>query len=96
MNHWYSVMNEDIFSLCYEDLVQEPKKVISALLGFCGLKWEEGCLSPENNSARIATASIVQARQPINSSSVGGWKRYASRLNIINERYGNNYRFPGS
>ncbi len=96
MNHWYSAVGEDVFPLCYEDLVQEPRRVISAVLDFCGLDWEEGCLSPENNTSRIGTASMIQARQPINSSSVGTWKKYASRLNIINERHGENYRFPGS
>jgi tetratricopeptide (TPR) repeat protein len=96
MNHWYSTLGEAIFPLCYEDLVQDPRKVISALLNFCDLDWEEGCLSPENNTSRIGTASVVQARNPINSSSVGGWKRYASKLNMIKVRHGENYRFPGS
>ena len=96
MNHWYSAMGEAIFPLCYEDLVQEPRRVISGLLEFCGLDWEESCLSPENNTSRIGTASMIQARQPINSSSVGVWKKYASRLNIINERHGENYMFPSA
>jgi len=47
------------------------------LIAFCGLDWEPACLSFHDNAAPVATASSAQVRQPLYSSSVGRWKRYA-------------------
>jgi Tfp pilus assembly protein PilF len=88
MRHWYSVMPDLIFSLRYEDLVSESRSTIGKLLDFCGLDWDENCMSPEKNSTRIATASMMQARNPINAESVGRWKRHFQELRIIDERLG--------
>ncbi|MFT3673146.1 tetratricopeptide repeat-containing sulfotransferase family protein [Aestuariivirga sp.] len=88
MEHWYKIMPERIFPLHYEELVTDPNKKIAELLAFCELGWEEDCLYPERSEARISTASITQARRPINAGSLGGWKRYASELQVIVDKLG--------
>ncbi len=94
MAHWYGVLPGEIFPLCYEDMVTNPRAVIGKLLSFCGLDWEEACLSPEENTSRIGTASVIQARSPINSNSIGGWKKYGDAFKLVDEAWGGNYRFP--
>lgn len=88
MEHWYKVIPDRIHPLHYEKLVTEPKDTIAGLLSFCGLEWEEDCLYPERGEQRIATASLVQARNPINARSVGNWKRYQSHLQVIQDQLG--------
>jgi hypothetical protein len=83
MDHWQKVIPGRIFASEYERLVTEPERSIRAMLAFCGLEWEENCLYPEREGSRIATASLLQARNPINPKSVGGWKKFASFLQPI-------------
>ncbi len=94
MCHWYDVLPGAIFPLRYEDLVTNPEHEIRALLRFCDLPFEEACLSPEENTSRIGTASVLQARSPINAKSVGGWKRYAQHLQVIADALGSDRHFP--
>jgi len=88
MEHWYKVLPGRIFPLHYETLVTNPEDTIASLLSFCGLDWDENCLYPEREKSRIGTASVLQARSPINAKSVGGWKKYQERLQIIADTCG--------
>jgi hypothetical protein len=81
MELWNSVLGPDcIHEVCYEDLVEKPNGTIANLLGFCQLKLEDACLTPEQNSRPIHTASAWQARQPIYRSSKEKWRNYAPWL----------------
>ena len=69
-----------IFNFDYDTFVTNPEKEIRPLLNWLGLKWDESYLYPELNNRSIITASVIQARRPINSKSVGGWKNYRDIL----------------
>ena len=88
MHHWHEVLPGRIHDLSYEALVTTPREQIAGLLSYCGLPWQEECLHPEDNTARIGTASVLQARNPINAGSVGGWKKYAAHLQQVVDRLG--------
>ncbi|MDF2178714.1 sulfotransferase [Aliiglaciecola sp. CAU 1673] len=60
----------------YEKLVANPEEEVRALLDFCGLSWQQACLRVEDNQTPVSTASKVQVREPINTRSVGRWRRY--------------------
>jgi len=76
MAHWRSVLPLPILDVSYESLVNDPESVSRSLIRFCGLPWDERCLSPHLARRKLATASVWQARQPVYSSSVGRWRRY--------------------
>jgi hypothetical protein len=80
VDHWRTLHPNNFYVVNYESLVANPTDEIKALLGFCGLEWEEACLAVEKNSKPVATASAVQVRQPISAASVGQWKHYAAYL----------------
>ncbi|WP_331352357.1 tetratricopeptide repeat-containing sulfotransferase family protein [Cellvibrio sp. UBA7671] len=80
VDHWQTLYPNNFYVANYESLVANPTDEIKALLGFCGLEWEEACLAVEKNSKPVATASAVQVRQPISAASVGQWKHYAAYL----------------
>lgn len=86
MAHWREVVPGDrLLEIRYEDLVQDQEATARKLIQFCGLPWHDACLSPEQTSGEIRTASLWQARQPIYKSSVERWRRYEPWLGAFRE-----------
>lgn len=67
---------DDIYIQDYQTLVKAPEIQIRELLEYCDLPYEPQCLAVEKNSLPVSTASKVQVRQPINTSSIGRWKKF--------------------
>ncbi len=80
MNHWMQVCPIPIHTVEYEKLVSEPEGTARSMLDYLGLEWDPICLNPEQLDSNIATASIWQARQPINTGSVEKWRKYEKQL----------------
>ncbi|HQX33070.1 MAG TPA: sulfotransferase [Dokdonella sp.] len=81
MQHWRSVLPAGrMFELDYEALVADQAGISRRLVEWIGMPWQDQCLAFENNASPSLTASAAQVRQPMYSSSVGLWKRYASEL----------------
>lgn len=81
ISHWRDHLPPDRFTeVRYEDLVANQEATSRRLIAHCGLNWEDRCLDFHKNVAPVATASSVQVRDPIYSSSVGRYKRYGNRL----------------
>jgi tetratricopeptide (TPR) repeat protein len=81
MRHWREVLPAgSLLEVSYEAVVADLPAEARRLIDFCGLGWDEQCLSFHRNRRVVATASAVQVRQPLFSSSVGRWRRYAARL----------------
>jgi hypothetical protein len=79
--HWRSVLPPERFmEIEYEAVVADQEAQTRRLLEFCGLPWDERVLAFHENAAPVATASVVQVRQPIYASSVGRWRKYGDRL----------------
>ena len=71
---------ERIFTNNYEQLTQTPEHHIRTLLSWLGWPWDERYLNHHRKDRLIFNASAIQARNPINSRSVQGWRRYADLL----------------
>jgi tetratricopeptide (TPR) repeat protein len=80
MAHWQAVLPGRIFTLNYERLIAHPEEEARRLIVHCDLEWTETFLDTTRVDRPIRTASFWQARQPINASSVGKWRRYESEL----------------
>ena len=80
MEHWRRVLPGRFLDVDYEDLVDHQEKVSRRMISFCGLEWEDACLSFEKNTSPSATASAAQVRRPIYKSSVALWRRYEQEL----------------
>jgi hypothetical protein len=90
MAHWREHLPADRFiEVHYEDVVHEQEEQTRTLLDFCGLDWDKACLHFHENVAPVSTASSVQVRQPLHSGSIGRWKRYGDKLDILKEALGN-------
>ena len=80
MSHWRRVLPGRILEIQYEDLVADQEDNTRRLLDFCGLPWDEACLSFEQNQAPVATASAMQVRNAMNRNSIGRWRHYEAQL----------------
>jgi len=81
MSHWQAVLpGHGILEIRYEDLVADPRTVISRMLGHAGLEFEERCLDPHRASLPVATASLAQVRQPIHAKANCAWRHYEAWL----------------
>ena len=55
------------------------------MIAFCGLDWDERCLSFHKTERFVKTASLGQVRQSMYASSVGRWRRYERHLGPLLE-----------
>ncbi|REJ66561.1 MAG: sulfotransferase family protein [Planctomycetota bacterium] len=80
MRHWREVLPLAIHDVDYERLVREPEATTRALMEFCDLPWTEACLASQVGRRTVSTASRIQVRQPIYTTSVDRWRRYEAFL----------------
>jgi hypothetical protein len=79
--HWRATLPADVLlEMNYEDIVRDQAAASRRLIGFVGLPWDDEVLRFHQSAAPSATASAVQVRRPIYSSSVGRWRHHAERL----------------
>jgi tetratricopeptide (TPR) repeat protein len=89
MSHWQTVMPERIFELDYEALVTDTDATLARAHEFLGLERSAAATASENKPTEIiATASVWQARQKVNTKSVDRWQRYLEYLPEL-EQIGN-------
>jgi hypothetical protein len=80
MRHWHEVMPGAIHDVAYAELVHDTESKARALLEFCGLPFEPGCVDTLSNPAPVATLSSAQVREPIHARAMQEWRRYEDQL----------------
>jgi len=81
MAHWRSVLPVDgMLDVSYEDVVDNLEEQARRLIDYCGLPWDDRCLSFHKTSRQISTPSNVQVRRPLYRNSLGRWRRYEAYL----------------
>jgi tetratricopeptide (TPR) repeat protein len=80
IDHWASLLGEDLFRVRYEDLVLQPRETLEGVLQALGEEWDERCLAFDTLDNKVRTASAWQVRQPLHSKSIGRWKNYRRPL----------------
>jgi tetratricopeptide (TPR) repeat protein len=85
--HWRATLPPDVLlEINYEDIVTDQSAASRRLISFVGLPWDDEVLRFHASPAPSATASAVQVRRPIYSSSVGKWRHHAERLAPLRAR----------
>lgn len=80
MGHWNAVLPGQILTLRYEDLVNDLPGAVDALLRYCSLPFEKGCIDFHLNKRAVATPSSEQVRSPLYATAVEHWKNYEEFL----------------
>jgi Flp pilus assembly protein TadD len=85
--HWKSTLPAQAFlAVSYEDIVHDQAAQSRRLIEFVGLPWEDEVLRFHESAAPSATASAVQVRRPLYSTSVGKWRHHAQELKPLRTR----------
>ena len=80
MSHWHSVIPGFVMDVSYEQLVKAPEQTMQSLLAFCGIDWDNVCLSDKQVQSPITTLSNIEARSPILPSVKKDWAPYQRYL----------------
>ena len=81
MKFWKTILPNEFVDICYEELVNNPKKQIEKLLNFCNLSWDENCMQFYKNRHFISTGSnSINVHQPMYKTSMHYWKHYEKQL----------------
>jgi tetratricopeptide (TPR) repeat protein len=86
MEHWRASLPQTAYlEVQYESLVSDFEKEARRIIEFLDLPWEDQVLEYQKSSAASATASAVQVRRGVYSSSVGKWKNYVNELEPLRQ-----------
>ena len=85
--HWKATLpSHALLEVFYEDIVRDQTAESRRLIEFIGLPWEDDVLRFHESQTPSSTASAVQVRRPVYSSSVGKWRRHTERLTPLRAR----------
>ncbi|MBS0417172.1 MAG: sulfotransferase [Proteobacteria bacterium] len=88
MRHWDSVLPGRVLRVFHEDVVDDLEGSVRRLLDFCGLEFEEQCITFHQNKRSVRTASSEQVRQGINREGLEQWKHFEPWLGPLKEALG--------
>ena len=83
MDFWNELFPREIFTINYEDIINNPNKKIRELLKFCNVEFENSCLDFNKSKRPVKTASSEQVRQPMYKTGLDYWKNYRNNLDIL-------------
>ncbi len=78
MKHWLTRYPDAIRTVEYEQLVSDPANLLRSVADWLELPPHDLLSSDADSGSIISTASLWQARQPINTRSLRRWKNYAA------------------
>ena len=80
MSFWRERFPNTGYELCYEDLTENQEPEARKLLAYCGLEWEEQCLSFHETKRAVRTASAAQVQKSMYQGSSEAWRNYEVHL----------------
>lgn len=85
--HWSELLPDRILVVDYQELVRDPQTQIRRILTHCNLPEEPQVFRPHETQRVVATASVMQVREPINTAAIGAGDAYRTHLTPFIERY---------
>jgi tetratricopeptide (TPR) repeat protein len=88
MDHWDQVLPGKVLRVQYEEVVSDLDTQVRRILDYCGLDFEENCISFYETDRSVRTPSSEQVRQPIYQSGVDQWKNFEANLEPLKKALG--------
>ncbi|APE05435.1 hypothetical protein BM528_06285 [Alteromonas sp. RW2A1] len=85
LDHWKAVLPNQVLTVQHEDVLEDLEGQVKRLLSFCGLPFEEACLSFYETKRVIKTPSSEQVRQPIYKTGMQQWKPFEPYLDELKQ-----------
>jgi tetratricopeptide (TPR) repeat protein len=83
MDHWDEVLPGKVLRVQYEDVVNDIEHEVQRILEFCGLPFENACVSFYETKRSVRTPSSEQVRQPIYTSGLEQWRHFEPWLDDL-------------
>jgi tetratricopeptide (TPR) repeat protein len=80
MAEWRAAYPGSFMDVDYESLTRAPEPAIRQMLEYCGLPFDQACLTPQDNKRAVRTASVRQVRSGIYQGSSGKWRMFEPHL----------------
>lgn len=80
MNHWLTVLEEMVFVLDYQQLIEQPEVTVKQLCEFIGIEFQNEMLDFYQNNQPVHTVSSAQVREPLTSRYHQQWQAYRAFL----------------
>jgi tetratricopeptide (TPR) repeat protein len=95
MNHWRGILPPHAWlDIEYENVIQNLEAEAKHLIAYCNLYWDPACLLFNKSKRKVRTASFMQVRQPVYTSSINRWHQFKNELvpliNVISANSTNN------
>jgi len=87
MSHWKLHLQDFVYDIKYEKLINNPDEEIKILLKKCDLTWDDSCVNFYKNKRLVKTSSDTQVRKKLYKSSINGWENYKNNLNVKFNEY---------
>jgi tetratricopeptide (TPR) repeat protein len=88
MAHVDAMLPSRVHRVIYERMVDDTEAEVRALLDYCGLEFEPGCLEFHRTERAVRTASSEQVRQPIYRDATEEWRAYELHLAPLEQALG--------
>jgi tetratricopeptide (TPR) repeat protein len=88
MNHFRTASPGMMSHVRYEELVEEPERVLRRTFDYLGLPWDDAVLSFYESGRTVRTPSAEQVRRPLNREGMGAWKPFAQWLGPLRDALG--------
>lgn len=85
MAHLDQVAPGMVYRVRYEELIDDPERVLRGVMDYLGLPWDPDCLRFHESSRVVRTPSAEQVRRPLNREGVGAWRDYEQWLGPLFE-----------
>lgn len=76
-----------VYSLQYENLVENTEDEVRKLLDYCNLSFEQSCLEFNKQKRAVRTASVKQVREGIYKTSLKPWEGLEAELSVVLEAF---------
>ena len=83
MSHFKAMIPRNIYSVSYEDLLDEPALEIRKVLNFMYQEFQPECLEFHKARHKVNTLSKAQVRQPLNQAPRSNWRHYEKLMSTI-------------
>jgi tetratricopeptide (TPR) repeat protein len=88
MSHVDAVLPGRVHRVIYERMVDDTEAEVRALLDYCGLEFEPGCLEFYKTERAVRTPSSEQVRRPIYRDATEEWRAYELHLGPLKAALG--------
>jgi len=89
MDHWRRTLPQGaMLEVSYEELIADFEPQARRVVAYCGLDWDDACLSFHKTERPVDTASAFQVRQPLYATSVDRAQPYEPWLGPLREALG--------